>query len=162
LSDGSVNEVLVKGYLDTSVPTGNKLLSIEYLADHCGLYYNVRTKEIEYDDGSTFGYANTSSGTPYLIGPKPGKQYRVNKSELKPIPDLGSGGHQIGKAFKSLEAYEIYRRLGYAGKLKVAATLENAELIDEGDVITGKDFDCEACMIGKSTRQVLRSSQTRC
>jgi hypothetical protein len=151
LSDGSVNKALVKGYLDTSVPLGNKLLSTEYLADHYGLYYNVRTKEIEYSDGSTFGYANTSSGTPYLIGPKPSKQYRVNKSKLKPIPDLGSRGYHISKAFKSLKAYEIHRRLGYAGKPKVAATLENTKLIDEGDVIIGKDFDCEAYIKGKPT-----------
>ena len=161
LSDGSVNEALVKGYLDTSVPKGSKLLSTEYLADHCGLYYNVRTKTIEYKDGSTFGHANTSSGTPYLIGPKPGKQYRVNKSDFDPDAEL-SDAEGVGKAFITLKAFKIHRRLGYAGKPKTAATLENAKLIDAGDVITGMDFDCEACMIGKSTRQVSRSSQTRC
>jgi hypothetical protein len=151
LSDGSVNEALVKGYLDTSVSKDNKILSTEYLADHYGLYYNARTKVIEYGDGSTFGYANTSSGTPYLIGPKHDKPYRTNKHDLK--PDLAEiGGYDIGKAFKTLKAYEIHRRLGYAGKPKVAATLENAVLIDEGDVITDLDFDCEACMKGKSTR----------
>ncbi|OQD78931.1 hypothetical protein PENANT_c071G04033 [Penicillium antarcticum] len=146
LSDGSVNEALVKGYLDTSVSKDNKILSTEYLADHCGLYYNARTKVIEYGDGSTFGYANTSSGTPYLIGPKPGK-YRISKFDQKPdLTGSGEGNYDIGKAFKTLKAYEIHRRLGHAGKPKTAATLENAELIEEGDVITDMDFDCEACI----------------
>jgi hypothetical protein len=140
----------VKGYLDTSVLKNNKILSIKYLADYYSLYYNTRTKVIEYSDRSTFGYTNTSSGIPYLIGPKP-SNYKTNKYNLK--PNLAKiNGYDIRKAFKTLKVYEIYRRLGYIGKLKVASTLENTKLIGERDVITDLEFDYKAYIKGKSTR----------
>jgi uncharacterized membrane protein YgcG len=38
LPDGRINEALVKGYLDTSIPIGNRLLSTEHLAEHYGMH----------------------------------------------------------------------------------------------------------------------------
>ena len=60
----------MKGYLNTLVPIGNKLLSTEYLVEHYGIYYNSRTKKLENTDRSTFIYVSTASGTLYIIRPK--------------------------------------------------------------------------------------------
>ncbi|KAJ5997156.1 hypothetical protein N7522_008816 [Penicillium canescens] len=108
LPDGHINEALVKGYLDTSIPIGNRLLSTEHLAEHYGMHYNSRTKKLENADGSTFVCVSTASGTLYIIGPKRG---------------------DVGKVFRTLKALEIHRCLGHASKPKVAATMKDAELI---------------------------------
>ena len=160
LPNGRINKVLVKGYLNTSIPIGNKLLSTEHLAEHYGMHYNSRTKKLENADGSIFACVSTASGTLYIIGPKRGVSY--HKDAIGSESDVGIADHDVGKAFRNLKALEIHRCLGHAGKPKVAATMKDAELIQEGDTLEDQDFQCDACIKGKSTRQVSRTPQPRC
>ena len=96
LPDGTVNKAIINGYFDPTIPKTSRLLPTEYIADHCGLYYNARTKKVECEDGSIFGYTDTSTGTPFLIGPSadPGKHFTDLHADFDPRDgDSGYGSY---------------------------------------------------------------------
>ncbi|KAJ5876478.1 uncharacterized protein N7529_002062 [Penicillium soppii] len=66
-----------------------------------------------------------------------------------------------GIAFRALSAMEIHRRLGHVGKAKMSATIKDAIMVEDLEMPSCLDIDCEACLLAKSRRKVSREPQVR-
>ncbi|OQD96628.1 hypothetical protein PENSOL_c015G01402 [Penicillium solitum] len=58
-------------------------------------------------------------------------------------------------------AYDIHRRLGHAGKARIASTLHHTEQLGDEEQYGTEQFDCDACLLGKSKLKISRQPQTR-
>ncbi|KAG0158378.1 hypothetical protein PDIDSM_5892 [Penicillium digitatum] len=121
--DYSGNRVVTLGHgqiiVRTALPGRN---GMQKLLEEQDISYDTRTKYLTNGEGDIVGYADTSAGVPYLVSPKDDDDPNEDKSDI----DSDSDDEEIGFVNK-VTAYEIHRRLGNAGKARIASTLQHAE-----------------------------------
>ncbi|KAG0154691.1 hypothetical protein PDIDSM_259 [Penicillium digitatum] len=93
-----------------------KLLGMQKLLEEQDISYDTRTNPKDDDD----------------------------PNEVKSDIDSDSDDEEIGFVNK-VTAYEIHRRLGHAGKARIASTLQHAEQLGDDEQYGTEHFDCDAC-----------------
>lgn len=180
---------------------------MQKLLEEQDISYDTRTKHLTNGEGDILGFADTSSGVPYLVSPKDEEdqddadpdsdegnigyvnqvrfddpneidydpdeiEYETDEivgdpNEALPDPDdfdldnmTESDDDNIGFVTK-VTPYNIHRRLGHAGKARIASTLQHAEQLGDEEQYGTEQFDCDACLLGKSKLKISRQPQTR-
>lgn len=151
--DGKTYSFMTTGYY---TPGGHgKLFGMQKLLEEQDISYDTRTKNLTNGRGDILGYADTSTGVPYLVSPKDDDDPNEIKSDTDSDDD-----DEIGFVNK-VTAYEIHRRLGHAGKARIASTLQHAEQLGDDEQYGTEHFDCDACFQGKSKLKISRQQQAR-
>ncbi|KAG0159964.1 hypothetical protein PDIDSM_7491 [Penicillium digitatum] len=114
--NGKTHSFMTTGYYTQG--GHGKLLGMQKLLEEQDISYDTRTKYLTNGEGDIVGYGDTSTGVPYLVSPKDDDDPNEVKSDI----DSDSDDEEIGFVNK-VTAYEIHRRLGHAGKARIASTL---------------------------------------
>ncbi|KAJ5138857.1 uncharacterized protein N7515_003705 [Penicillium bovifimosum] len=143
LPNGKTHSFMTTGYYS---PGGHgKLFGMQMLLDEQGISCDTRTKHLSNGKGEVAGYADTTSGVPYLVSPK-----EQDPDEV--LSDSDSDNDDIDVVNK-VTAYEVHRRLGHAGKARIASTLQHAEQLGDHEQYGTEHFDCDACFQGKASKE---------
>ncbi|EKV14536.1 hypothetical protein PDIG_32500 [Penicillium digitatum PHI26] len=152
--NGKTHSFMTTGYYTQG--GHGKLLGMQKLLEEQDISYDTRTKYLTNGEGDIVGYGDTSTGVPYLVSPKDDDDPNEVKSDI----DSDSDDEEIGFVNK-VTAYEIHRRLGHAGKARIASTLQHAEQLGDDEQYGTEHFDCDACFQGKSKLKISRQPQAR-
>ncbi|KAG0156277.1 hypothetical protein PDIDSM_3454 [Penicillium digitatum] len=152
--NGKTHSFMTTGYYTQG--GHGKLLGMQKLLEEQHISYDTRTKYLTNGEGDIVGYADTTTGVPYLVSPKDDGDPNEVKSDI----DSDSDDEEIGFVNK-VTAYEIHRRLGHAGKARIASTLQHAEQLGDDEQYGTEHFDCDACFQGKSKLKISRQPQAR-
>ncbi|KAJ5458824.1 hypothetical protein N7530_010768 [Penicillium desertorum] len=114
LPNGKTHTWMITSYYS---PRGHsKLFGMQKLLEEQDISYNTRTKYLTNGNGDILGYADTSTGVPYLISPK---EINYDPNEIDSDSDSDDDIGFINK----VTAYEVHCRLGHASKARIASTL---------------------------------------
>ncbi|OQD81092.1 hypothetical protein PENSOL_c230G05118, partial [Penicillium solitum] len=132
--DGKIYSFMTTGYY---TPRGHgKLFGMQKLLKEQDISYDTRTKNLTNRRGDILGYTDTLTGVPYLVSPRDDDNPNKIKSDID-----SDDNDEIGFVNK-VTAYEIHRRLGYAGKARIASTLQHAEQLGDDKQYGTEHFDC--------------------
>ncbi|KAJ5865288.1 uncharacterized protein N7529_007204 [Penicillium soppii] len=172
--NGIIKSVLVAGWYSPIMDS--RILSTERLRKDWNLFHNLRHECLEEEDGTLFGLTDTAPGVPYLVGPfnddggrQPTENEDLSSSDEgyeSSLCDTESSDEEDtnnndGIVFRALSVMEIHRRLGHVGKAKMSATIKDAIMVEDLEMPSCLDIDCEACLLAKSRRKVSREPQVR-
>ncbi|KAJ5462345.1 hypothetical protein N7530_010550 [Penicillium desertorum] len=129
--DYSGNRVVTLGHGEIISWRTCKLFGMQKLLEEQDISYNTRTKHLTNRNGDILGYADTSTGVPYLVSPR-----EIDHDPNEIDSDSDSDDDRIGFVNK-VTAYEVHRRLGHAGKARIASTLQHAEQLGEHEQYPG-------------------------
>lgn len=154
LPNGKTHSFMTTGYYS---PGGHgKLFGMQKLLEEQDISYDTRTKHLTNGKGEIVGYADTTSGVPYLVSPK-----EEDPNECPSDSESESDSDEDIDTVNKVTAYEVHRRLGHAGKARIASTLQHAEQLGDDEQYGTEHFDCDACFCDKSKQKISRAPQAR-
>ncbi|OQD71213.1 hypothetical protein PENPOL_c001G08911 [Penicillium polonicum] len=90
----------------------------------------------------------------------PSAVYLPMKTSYK-SPTITNSKHDKDVRRDNVDVDDIHRRLGHAGKARIASTLQHAEQLGDNEQYGTEHFDCDACLLGKSKLKTSRQPQAR-